>query len=304
MISFVKIDECDKDTLAASLGLVSGEDREYLYEVCDAFLGVAQEIGAEVAVTAAGGCLAVRIFDEGRYLFPFPVEVSDSSDTRAACLSVSEYARRELLPLYFSDVPREELSMLGELFSHIDARAYDGDEDLFGVSVNSECASLDGVSRVTHKGVTLDGLADSDREAYAALCSDSELNRWWGYDADADNPERDPDLYLKVARDELAAGIALTLAVRLEGAFAGEAVIYDFDYTGGASVGIRVLPEYQGRGVGSRALEALIKLSRDMGLSRIRTSVMEENIPSVTMTDKHMRRGSSSGGKINYYLDL
>ena len=303
MISFTEIHSVNPSALSSSLGL-SPEDGEYLGDVYSAFLGVSEEMGVEVALAAVSGCLAVRIFDEGRYLFPLPVALCDDADLRAVCAAVAEYSRRELLPLYFSDVPREELSMLSELFTRIDARAYDTDEDLFGVSVVSECGSLEDVPSVTLGDITLDALSESDKDAYAALCRDRSLNKWWGYDADEDNPEHDPDLYLKVARDELAAGVALTLAVRRDGVFVGEAVVYDFDYTGGAAIGIRILPTHQGGGVGSRTLEALLLLCRDIGLSRIRTSVMAQNLPSVGMTDKYMTRTGESQGKIFYSLDL
>lgn len=304
MISFKRIDAWDTEGLTRALGQSADWDAEYLSEVFDAFSDVAEQTGTEVALAVCGGCLAVRIFDGGRYVFPFPVELGEGSDIRAACRAVAEYTRRELLPLYFSDVPREALSLLGELFSHIDARAYCDDEDLFGVLVNTECGLLDCAPSVTHRGVTLDGITEADREAYASLCSDRELNKWWGYDADADNPDGDPDFYLRVVRDELAAGVALALAVRCDGVFAGEAVVYDFDYTGSASVGIRVLTDLQGRGVGSRAFEALILLCREIGLCRIGTSVMKENTPSVRMTDKYMSRAGESDGKILYSLDL
>ncbi len=304
MISFTELSGVDIEKLHRALGLTEEEDREYLEEIYSAFSEVSQQMDTEVALCNVGGCLAVRIYDGERYIFPLPIEVRAGADLSLAVREIGVYARHELIPLYFSDVPREALTLLGELFPRIDARAYDTDEDLFGVFVSNECASLREVPSITLGDITLDEIRDGDREAYAALCSDRELNRWWGYDADVDNPERDPDVYLRVARSELESGIALTLAVRKDGEFVGEAVVYDFDYVGGAAIGIRILPAFQGGGIGSRTLMALIALCREIGLSTVRTSVMKANSPSVRMTDKHMTRTDESEDKIFYSLSL
>ncbi len=304
MISFSDIEGWSIDRLSALLAVTEGGELEYLGEVFLSFSELSENSDAEIALAVSSGCVAVRIYDGGRYLFPLPVEINGESDIRRACREIAEYSRRELIPLYFSDVPREYLSVLGELFLHIDARAYDSDEDLFGVMVRNECQLYDGVPFLDYKGITLDGLRDGDRENYARLCSDRDLNRWWGYDVSADNPTGDPDFYLKVARGELDTGMAMALAVRRGGEFIGEAVIYDFDYMGSASVGVRILPEHQGRGLGTLTFGAVLTLCRDLGLMRVTASVMEENIPSLRVTDKYMQRTHSEDGRIYYELNF
>jgi RimJ/RimL family protein N-acetyltransferase len=87
---------------------------------------------------------------------------------------------------------------------------------------------------------------------------------------------------------EVMSGISSTFAIRHEGKFAGEAVIFGFDYVGGAKVAIRLLPEFWGLGIGSEALELLLFVAEKFDLKRVSTAVKKENVPSIKMTGKFM----------------
>ncbi len=300
MLSFRSVKELDTDM--RSEGLSDRVDRQYLKEIVESFCELEDE-GVEVCATAAFDCLLIRVLSEGKYMFVYPIALSDSADAMGACQKIADYSRRELLPLTFTDVPREELSSLGGLFPHMNAAAYDDDDDMFFVSVRNE--SDRAVSeRFEHEDIALDFLDDSDKDDYAALCSNTELNRFWGYDASVDNPSGDPDMYLAVARREYEDGVAIALAVRYDGRFIGEAVIYDFDYVGSAAIGVRLLPEHHGKGLGAMATRALIAFSKKLGLAKLRTTVMEENIPSVRMTRRLMDEVSREDGRISFELAL
>ena len=80
----------------------------------------------------------------------------------------------------------------------------------------------------------------------------------------------------------------MSLGVRYGGELVGEAVLFDFDYHGSAMAAIRLDAEHQGRGIGSSALSALIEAARKIGLKALRAEIMEENIPSIRMTEKQM----------------
>ena len=248
--------------------------------------------------------LYARIFDGERYVFPLPFMLDGDCDAETACLNLAAYARRELVPLIISDVPRDEIEFLCGIFPHIDAFCYEDDDDSFFVKVNNECDMLEEIPTLEINGITLDMLRDEDKEVYAELCRDRNLNKYWGYDADVDNPDGDADFYLNVVEREINDGVALTLASRENGELVGEATIYDFDYRGGASIAVRVLPSYHSRGIGSRTLKALIELAREIGLTEIRTEVLIENENSIKMTSKHMNEIMRTESKVLFALSL
>ena len=305
MISFEIL---DRESLAGlSKKLSSLGDAEFLSGVLQSFLEIAEE-GAEVAVSAAGGALLVRVFEGRDYAFVYPIEVGEETDLDAALVSIAEYTVREMIPFYLTDVPREELDRLRRLFSHLDARAYSDDEDSFVAIIYSECDLLDEPPTVTEGAVTLSPITEADAEAYARLCLSEEVNKYWGYDARCDMPDGAGAAYfLDTAHGEFSRGVAISLAVREGGADApiiGEAVAYSFDYRGGASVAVRLFPEYQGRGLGTAALSMLIGICRGLRLSRVRTEVMEENLPSLAMTKKRMPEVARSDGRVYFELEL
>lgn len=248
--------------------------------------------------------LYVRIFDGERYVFPMPFMMSEDADLKDACVKLSAYTRRELIPLIITDIPREELGFICGIFPHVDASCYEDDEDTFFINVNNECDLLSEVPSFTEGDVSLGPITEADTALYASLCGDASLNKYWGYDVREDNPEADSDYYIYVADREFNDGVAITLAVRYRNQFAGEAVIYDFDYLGSAAIAVRILPDYHGRGIGSRAVSSLIKLAKEIGLSSLRTEIINENIASIKMTSKHMNVESVGKSKTKFTLCL
>ena len=257
-----------------------------------------------VAFAYAAGVLYVRIFDGEKYVFPLPILLTDNADAEMACIALAEYSTREMVPLVITDIPRDELDFLCSVFPHVDACSYSDDEDCFYIKVNNECDMLDDVPTLEMDGITLGELTDADRDRYAQLCRDRDLNKYWGYDADEDNPDGDTDFYLDTARREFHSGVALTLAVREGGELVGEATVYGFDYRGTASIAVRVMRDCHGRGIGSRATRALIEVARQMGLSTLLAQILEENVASIKMTSKYMVLQKHSDGKAMFTLDL
>lgn len=249
--------------------------------------------------------LYARIFDGEKYVFPLPFLLTDDADAKGACINLAEYSVKYMIPLIISDVPRSELDFLLSIFPHVDGFTYDDeDDDSFFIKVNNECDMLDSVPRYELDEITLDELCDSDKERYAELCRDRELNRYWGYDADVDNPEGDEDFYLDTARYEFDEGVAIALAVREGGELVGEATIYGFDYRGSASIAVRVMRDCQSRGIGTGATRALIKLAKEIGLSTITAEILTENKTSVKMFSKLMNLEKEENGKVYFTLKL
>lgn len=248
--------------------------------------------------------LYARIYDGERYLFPLPFMLTDTADSEVALINLADYSVREMVPLIITDVPRDELDFIMSVFPHVDASAYEEDEDTFFIKVNNECDMLYEVPCIELDGITLNEITDADRDAYAELCRDRNLNKYWGYDVDADNPDGDADFYLATARRELEEGIALTLAIRENGEFVGEATVYGFDYRGGACIAVRVLPRCHSRGIGSRSVKALISLARELGISILRVEILNENVASIKMTSKLMDLEKTTESKTYFTLSL
>ena len=248
--------------------------------------------------------LYARIYDGEKYVFPLPFMLSEDADAEGACISLAEYSVREMLPLIITDVPRDELEFICSVFPHVDAYTYEDDDDSFFIKVNNECDMLDSVPVIKLDGITLDELRDTDKQKYAELCRDRDLNKYWGYDVDADNPDGNADFYLDTARREMDDGVAIALAIREGDELVGEATVYGFDYRGTASIAVRVLKSCHSRGIGSRATRALIELAKDIGLSTLTAEILEQNESSVKMTSKYMNLVKHENGKVYFALSL
>lgn len=257
-----------------------------------------------LAFAYADEVLYARIYDQDRYLFPLPFMLTESADAEAACLTLAAYAVREMVPLIITDVPRDEIAFLQSVFPHMDACTYEDDEDTFFVKINNECDMLDEVPSIETEGLCLTEIREDDKDAYATLCRDRDLNKYWGYDVDADNPDGDADFYLNVARRELEDGVAVTLAIRENGEFVGEATVYGFDYRGAASIAVRVLPACHSRGIGTRATRALILIGRQMGLTTLKAEILNENEASIKMTSTLMKLEKVTESKTYFTLSL
>ena len=301
MITFVDIKQ--GEMLHALMDRLGVERDEYLGELIENFTDLAGEV-PEVALSFAGGSALVRIYDEDRYLFIFPIALSDGADVAVALDALAEYIRREMLSFVMSDVPREGLEVISSMFSHVDAMAYEDDEDLFAVAVKNELDMVEEYPTVTVGDVTLSPLTDADTAAYTALCSDRELNKYWGYDDLADNPTADPEIFMLTAEREKRESIALSLAIRRDGRYLGEAVIYDFDFKEGAEIGIRILPEFHGGGLGLVALDGLIRYAREIGLTTLRARVRAENTAAIRMTKKRMVEVKREDGVVHFFAPV
>lgn len=148
-------------------------------------------------------------------------------------------------------------------------------------------------------GVCLTPILERDISEYNRLCLDDERNRWWGYDyrTDCSNPDR--EWFYKDQKKDFSARAAMNFAIRKDGKFAGEVILYNFDFCGGAEIGVRILPEFDGQGLGRYAFNlaagyAIYKLE----LSKIKGKCLKENIASEKMLSSVMKK---SGEDEAYY---
>jgi len=160
------------------------------------------------------------------------------------------------------------------------------------ITVGNELAHLDRVPRLESSRLVLDGIGTADAPAYDRLCLDDERNRWWGYDYRKDlKGELKAGYFLRVARRDFKNKLAVNFAVRLNGEFIGEAVLYNFDYKGSAELGCRIFPEYAGHGYGAEAFRRAAEWSLyELGLTRLVAKCFRENEASYKMLSACMTR--------------
>lgn len=304
MLSFKPFcDENEKEIKEYILSLSDGEGEDEICDIIDFFLESADE-DTELSVTFAFGCLLFRIFDMGRYVFPFPYEISSGADIGEAIEAIAEYAMREEIELVFVSVPGECLTYMTN-FRHmnIDMEGR-GDEATFRVRVLREIDLIDEVPTLSEDSLSLAPLTEDDIPAYARLSRDESSLKYWGYDYREDNPEAADEWFYEIANREFNTGAALTLAVRHEGVFVGECIIYGFMGNGRAEIAVRILPEYRGRGIGTSAMRLGVSLAGRIGLTSLYALVFCENTHSVRMMEHIMDKVSDDGIRAEFCIEI
>ena len=159
------------------------------------------------------------------------------------------------------------------------------------VQIRNELSGLDTVPVLKTERLVLDGLREEDKPDYNRLCLDDARNRWWGYDYRDDlEGELTEDYFLNVAREDFKNKLAVNFAIRLDGKFIGEAVLYRFDCKGGAELGCRILSEYAGNGYGAEAYRRAAEWSLyTLGLYCLYGKCYHENEASRKMLESCMR---------------
>ncbi len=157
---------------------------------------------------------------------------------------------------------------------------------------NDLAQTTDEVPTITTERLVLDEIGEGDIPAYNELVLDRDRNVWWGYDdvAGLGGPVKEDSFYL-VAKRDFEKKYAVNFAVRLNGRMIGEAVLYDFDYRGGAELGCRILKEYAGNGYGTEAFAAVADWALyTIHMTRVIAKCYKENEASYKMLSSCMRK--------------
>lgn len=73
--------------------------------------------------------------------------------------------------------------------------------------------------------------------------------------------------------------------------FLGEVIIYNFDFKGGAEIGVRILPEADGQGLGRYAFSLAANYAiYTLELTQINGKCLKENIASEKMLSSVMQK--------------
>lgn len=161
----------------------------------------------------------------------------------------------------------------------------------FDVYVRTELDAWEKIPTLSTGRLVLSALGDADKKDYNRLCTDEERNRYWGYDYQTDCPEPDENYFLDVTRRDFASGTAVNWGIRAGGRLLGEILLYDFDYHGGAQVGIRLFGDREGQGFAGEALAAVLHAGLyELGLSVVRAKCFRENTRSQRLLSAHMEK--------------
>lgn len=162
----------------------------------------------------------------------------------------------------------------------------------YEIAVGTEADSLEKIPTIKTDRLLLDEITDDDKSAYNAICTDDELNKYWGYDYRKDlDGELTDDYFVNVARHDFAIRLAINFAVRLDGKFIGEVVVYNFDYKGGVEIGCRIAPEYAKNGYGREAFAAAADWALyELGMEKIVAKCFKENDASFKMLSSCMKK--------------
>ena len=165
------------------------------------------------------------------------------------------------------------------------------------LTAKTELSALGEIPTIKTQRLTLDALREEDKQAYGALCRDDERNRWWGYDYRKDLVgEPTGDYFLQVARCDFENRAAVNFALRLDGKFIGEAVLYRFNCRGSAELGCRIVPEAAHNGYGTEAFTAIANWALyELRLARVFAKCCRENTASYRMLSSCMQQFREDG---------
>ena len=282
MISFKILEEENVESVVNELSAGLTDDEGGILSEIVSSLAIGEDCDTEFALSVFEKSALIRVFDLGRYLFLFPYALSEDADISAAIGAVSEYAMREEIPLIFSDVPISDIALFSG-YRHMDIDAEDAFSEGYRVKINTECMLCEKIPEIDGGRVKLNAIKKEDIPLYAKLCKDENVNKSWGYDYREDVCSPTDEYFYESAAREFASGVAMSMAVRYDGNFAGEAIMYAFDGRGCAEFAIRLLPEYHGKGIGRQAVSLLLKSAESIGLIILRARVMRENTRSLAM---------------------
>ena len=117
MLSFKNI--TSDEELSFFLNSYEGLCEEEISTFSEIFASLNVDEDIEYAFAISNGCALVRIFDMGRYLFLFPIPLSEEFDLRAAVFAIAEYSKIQEILLTCSDVPISDFYAFSG-FSHFD----------------------------------------------------------------------------------------------------------------------------------------------------------------------------------------
>jgi len=171
--------------------------------------------------------------------------------------------------------------------------------DKYYIKVKNELYHVEKIPVLETERLTLDAITEEDIPAYNRLCLDEERNRYWGYDYRRDCENPDAEYFYLDQKKDFGSSVAMNFAIRLDGSFIGEIILYNFDFRGGAELGVRILPEYEKHGYATEAYAAACDYALyGIGMYEVRGKCYRENLASAKVLSAVMR---TSGEDDTYF---
>ncbi len=260
------------------------------------------EDGAVFRFCPVKDALLIRGESEDGYFFPYP-EFAEEADKAAVFALLEEYAMTEEIPLIYIDVPVSEVNALCARYRDPAAEAIDEEAEVFGVQVRTELDELDEFPTAQGQSISLTPLTDRDKYLYGRICRNRKLLTYWGYDYRQDKRFASGRYFLKEVQREFAVRSALTLGIRFENRLIGDATFYHFDGKGSAEFSLRILPRFQGQGLGYQTLLLMTEFAKnELRLLRLNAEVRKENLPSVSLMKKCMKERGETENTVLFEL--
>lgn len=117
------------------------------------------------------------------------------------------------------------------------------------------------IPHITTERLKISAFTEDSKIDLYRLETDFESNKYWGYDWREDYKEErepTPEYFLECKRQIFLHREEAPMGVYLGHSLIGEVVLHNFGYNFECEVGIRLLPEYRGRGFAKEAVEAAI----------------------------------------------
>lgn len=161
----------------------------------------------------------------------------------------------------------------------------------YSVTVKNELYAIDSVPVIEAQRIILNGITPDDSAAYFRLCTDDERNQWWGYDYRTACEAPETNFFYLDQKADFEARTAMNFAIRYKGKFAGEVILYNFDFNGICEAGVRILPEFDKRGIGKEAMQTIVNYAiYSLGVDAVRTKCFKENLASKKMLSAVMNK--------------
>lgn len=163
--------------------------------------------------------------------------------------------------------------------------------DKHGAEIFTVATEITEIPTIETERLVIDALTHEDAKEYCKLCADDELNKYWGYDYRDDlKGELYTDYFFDVAQNDFKNHTTVNFAIRLNGKFIGEAVLYTFDFEGGCELGLRIFADYFGNGYGREAFSAVADLALyKFGVRKLYAKCFKQNLASFKMLSSCMR---------------
>jgi RimJ/RimL family protein N-acetyltransferase len=295
MISFVVVNEKNKEDF---LKMLPPDTREDAAEYTTGALECGYD---EVALCYYEGMLLIRVYDGENYLFISPLPLRDGASEEEGIEKIREYAVKEDIPLFLSDVPIYLLDFVRDYFADVDYTV-DEEGEAFDATVNSPADMCVRVPTFNTDRLTLAEITSDMAEDYFHLCTEKSGQKYYGYSYADDTERPTPDYFYERQLYDYTAGLAITLGVYYEGELVGECVLHHFDLLGGAEISIKLLPEFRGLGLGREILTAVIRHKRMLDIKTLYATVHIENTPSIRLFSSLMDEYKSEGSLLHYRI--